>query len=96
MNKAERITFAGCFVLIVIHLVASGFLHQRLRGLNLPYRFFSTFEWTLLGAVFPVFLPPVNRKILHGPALVSHDRYPGIAYADWGDHAQALKHLQLI
>ncbi len=65
MNRVERTTCAGCFVLILIHVAASFFPHQRLWGLNLLYYLPAVFRWIVVGAAILVLLPAVNGRLTH-------------------------------
>ncbi len=60
----EKIICAGCFFLILIHLVASYFPSERLWGLNLLYYFPSVPRWIIVGLAFLALVPKINRKLV--------------------------------
>lgn len=61
MSRAEKITGAGCFVLILIHLVASYFPDQRLWGIDLLHYLPATWRYILVILGLSVLVPLVNR-----------------------------------
>jgi tetratricopeptide (TPR) repeat protein len=65
MSKTEKIISLGCFLLILLHLVASFFPHQRLWGVNLLHYFSLEFRIALSAIGFVILIPQVN-KILAG------------------------------
>jgi tetratricopeptide (TPR) repeat protein len=71
MNKVERFIGAGCLALILIHLAASYFPHQRLWGLNLFYYMPSVWRWILILAGLLVLVPSVSRRINSFLSLLS-------------------------
>lgn len=65
MNRVERTTCAGCFVLILIHVAASFFPQQRLWGLDLLYYLPALFRWIMVGITILILLPAVNGRFAH-------------------------------
>jgi tetratricopeptide (TPR) repeat protein len=63
MNRTEKITGIGCFLLILIHLIASYFPKERLWGLNLLYFLPSIWKWILVITATLILIPQVNQAI---------------------------------
>jgi len=59
----EKTICGGCFLLILIHLVASYFPEERLWGLNLLYYFPPVPRWIIVGIAFLVLVPKINQKL---------------------------------
>jgi tetratricopeptide (TPR) repeat protein len=63
MTKIEKTICTGCFLLILIHLLASFSPQQRLWGLNLLYYLPGLWRWLLVVLGFLVLIPLVNRGV---------------------------------
>jgi tetratricopeptide (TPR) repeat protein len=63
MSRTEKITGIGCFLLILIHLIASYFPKERLWGLNLLYFLPPLWKWILVIAAILILMPQVNKAV---------------------------------
>ncbi len=64
MNRTIKLTGAGCFILILIHLAASYFPKERLWGVNLLYYFPSVWRWILCLFGLALLIPLINKAFL--------------------------------
>jgi len=60
---AEKIIGAGCFLLILTHLVASYFPQERLWGVNLLYYLPPVWRWILVICGLLILIPPINKVV---------------------------------
>ena len=63
MNRTEKITGIGCFLLILLHVIASYFPQERLWGLNLLYFLPPIWKWILVTTGILVLIPQVNKAL---------------------------------
>jgi tetratricopeptide (TPR) repeat protein len=75
MSRTEKITGIGCFLLILIHLIASYFPKERLWGLNLLYFLPPLWKWILVISSILILIPQVNQAVWD---LLHNFSFPGI------------------
>jgi len=63
MSRTEKITGIGCFLLILLHLIASYFPKERLWGLNLLYFLPPVWKWILVISGILILIPQVNKAL---------------------------------